>query len=369
MKLVKLASNRRINNLAQKIANDVFGDINTTVGILISKTHDRISFPPDRSGQNSTSAVTIPRDCCEKYINCFSDTAEVRKQLGKEWEHIVLLGKEVLGKSQQEQINIITHEMQHVKQNHLAPIASANNCLLDIAWDLLGEKNLKLPSETNAKAKEWDQASSIALWISETDYLFKQYQNIIDIIYKTIKSSDPIIQWRGRTKSISLELAEFFECCYNKMLIFSVKTAIKKLYVRDMDLVLRDLCERCLVHRLAFHLQMLFPDFFVDCEFNKSFIGKKTSSKRLSNTIHGNYVDILVHKRSNNLGENLLCLEAKKEKNYTDRDKDRENLEILTSSDRFAYVLGFYVILGRAYERTKLELYSNGGFVRQLPLI
>jgi len=109
--------------------------------------------------------------------------------------------------------------------------------------------------------------------------------------------------------------------------------------------------------------------FFVDCEFNKSFVGERTSSKRLSNAINGNYVDILVHKRSNHLGENLLCFEVKKEKNYADRDKDRENLEILTSSDRFAYALGFYVILGRTHERTKLELYSNGDFVREITLI
>jgi hypothetical protein len=143
------------------------------------------------------------------------------------------------------------------------------------------------------------------------------------------------------------------------------QTAIKQLYVIDKDLITRDLCERCLVHRLAFYLQLLLPNFYVDCEFNKSFIGERTSSKNLSNTINGNYVDILVHKRSNNLGENLLCFEVKKKKNYSDRDKDRENLEILTSSDRFAYVLGFYVILGKAHEDTRLELYSNGQFVQE----
>jgi len=151
-------------------------------------------------------------------------------------------------------------------------------------------------------------------------------------------------------------------------LIGFVQTAIKQLYIKDKDLITRDLCERCLVHRLAFYLQLLLPDFYVDCEFNKSFIGERTGSKKLSNTINGNYVDILVHKRSNNLGENLLCFEIKKGKNYTDRDKDRKNLEILTSSDRFAYVLGFYVILGRAYERTKLELYSNGNFFKEIQL-
>ena len=363
MKLVGLINNKRINSLAQRIASDVFGDIDTTVGILISKIHDRIGFPADRLKHSSTSAVTIPRDCCKEHIALFTDTAEIKEHLNKEWEHVILLGREVLGKFQQEQINILTHEIQHVKQNHLAPGISAQNCLLDITWDLLGKK-LQTPAEANAKAKEQGQEASIQSLVDETNIKFGQYRRAIDIIYKSIRSGDPIVQAQGETKYISPELAGFFECCYNRMLVGYVKKALQTLYTVDADLISRDLCERCLVHRLAFYLQSFFPDYFVDCEFNKSFIGKRTSNKKLSNIIHGNYVDILVHKRSNNLGENLLCFEVKKEKNYTDRDKDRENLEILTS-DRFAYALGFYILLGRAYKRTKLELYSNGRFIEE----
>jgi len=113
---------------------------------------------------------------------------------------------------------------------------------------------------------------------------------------------------------------------------------------------------------------LVFPEYFVDCEFNNAFIGKWTDRKRLSNSKNGNYVDILVHKRSNRFGENLLCFEVKKSKNYKDRDKDRKNLEILTSRNRFAYILGFYLILGKTYEETRLELYSDGSFVREILL-
>lgn len=150
-------------------------------------------------------------------------------------------------------------------------------------------------------------------------------------------------------------------------LINSVRVAIKKLYIVDEDLITKDLCERCLVHRLAVHLQQLFPSFYVDCEFNKSFYKEKVNNKILS-SINGNYVDIVVHKRSNVLGENLLCIEAKKEKNKRDRDKDRENLRILTSKDRFAYRLGFYLVLGKSLEKTELELYSNGNSIKKVPL-
>lgn len=150
-------------------------------------------------------------------------------------------------------------------------------------------------------------------------------------------------------------------------LIGFVQIAAKQLYTKDKDLITKDLCERCLAHRLAFHLQLLFPDFYVDCEFNKSFYKDKVDNKVLS-SIHGNYVDIIVHKRSNNYGENLLCFEVKKAKNTKGRDKDRENLRILTASNRFVYTLGFYIILGKTYEETKLELYSNGQFVQGVPL-
>lgn len=150
-------------------------------------------------------------------------------------------------------------------------------------------------------------------------------------------------------------------------LIAVVKTAIKRLYTDDEGLIRRDLCERCLTHRLAFYLQVFLPGYFVDCEFNKSFYKDRVDRKVLSN-IHGNYVDIIVHKRSNNYGENLLCFEIKKSKNKKDRDKDRENLRILTAPDRFAYLLGFYVILGKTYQETKLELYDNSRFIKEIVL-
>lgn len=151
-------------------------------------------------------------------------------------------------------------------------------------------------------------------------------------------------------------------------LISIIKNALKRLYREDEGLIKKDLCERCLVHRLAFYLQVSFPTYFVDCEFNKSFYKDRVDNKVLSN-IHGNYVDIIVHRRSNNYGENLLCFEVKKEKNKRGREKDRENLIILTAPDRFVYLLGFYVLLGKTYQDTKIELYNNGNFIREVSVI
>lgn len=148
-----------------------------------------------------------------------------------------------------------------------------------------------------------------------------------------------------------------------------VKAAIKKLYTIDQELIERDLCERCLVHRLAVHLgnDLFLKDYIIDCEFNRAFEEQENTLKRLSSE-KGNYVDIIVHKRSNTPGENLMCLEVKRAKNGKDRNKDRENLKILTEPRHFGYILGFYVILGKSYDTTRLELYSQGHFVRQIQI-
>lgn len=141
-----------------------------------------------------------------------------------------------------------------------------------------------------------------------------------------------------------------------------VLLAIKDIYLKDIDLINKDLCERCLVHRLAVYLEDRFNGYYVDCEFNKSFYENYVGPKYVSNKINGNYIDIIVHKRSNNPGENLLCFEVKKVNNYKDRNKDKENLEILTG-ESFCYTLGFFICLGKSFETTSVEVYSNGRFM------
>lgn len=147
-----------------------------------------------------------------------------------------------------------------------------------------------------------------------------------------------------------------------------VKNAVKKFYSRDIELINKNLCERCLVHRIAVYLETSgeLDGYFVDCEFNKAYYDDKVNNKVLSN-VNGNYVDIIVHKRSNSLGENLLCFELKRAGNTRDTYKDRENLKILTG-DEFMYKMGFYIILGKTYNTSKLEVYENGGLINSFTL-
>jgi hypothetical protein len=146
---------------------------------------------------------------------------------------------------------------------------------------------------------------------------------------------------------------------------------IKKLYIIDGELFERDLCERCLVHRLAVHLgsDTRLSDYIVDCEFNKAYTSNENSAKRLSST-NGNYVDIIIHKRGNPIGSNLACIEVKKRNNYDKQaiEKDRTNLRMLTSLP-YCYTLGLYIYLGKTYTETKVQSCINGVLSQEMSLM
>lgn len=143
-----------------------------------------------------------------------------------------------------------------------------------------------------------------------------------------------------------------------------VSSALDKLYKVDYFLFERSLCERCINHKFAIYLEQSFKEYcdsgyFVDCEYNKSHIGRKTNPKRASN-LNGNYIDIIITKRDGNFNNDLVCFEVKKWNNYNDGEKDRKNLIILTRGDRFDYDFGFYIIFGKTREDTQIEVYRKG---------
>lgn len=137
--------------------------------------------------------------------------------------------------------------------------------------------------------------------------------------------------------------------------------ALDELYKEDAFLIDEDLCERCIAHRFVLHLekQNFGRGYFIDCEYNKSHLGKITESKIVSNP-NGNYIDVVITKRNKNPQDDLICFELKKRSNYQNRDKDRENLEILTRGGTYCYDYGFYVIFGREREKTIVESYQRG---------
>jgi hypothetical protein len=148
-----------------------------------------------------------------------------------------------------------------------------------------------------------------------------------------------------------------------------IKKAINTFYENDSFLIKNKLCERCLVHRLAVYLENeRFPDYFIDCEYNKMHRDQKSMPKIASN-LNGNFIDIIITKRDDNRQNDLVCFEIKRWDNYRGRKKDRENLEILTGGDLFGYSFGFYIIFGESMKKTKIEIYSKGRKKEEFKLV
>ncbi len=143
---------------------------------------------------------------------------------------------------------------------------------------------------------------------------------------------------------------------------YRIETALDRLYEVDSFLIDNDLCERCINHRFALHLQGQFADHFVDCEYNRSHIGNINDQKRILNIENGNYVDIIVGLRSRIPEDDFICFETKKYNNVDQfgRENDRRKLEILTGGGQFDYKYGFGVIFGSTREAVVVEAYQQG---------
>lgn len=147
-----------------------------------------------------------------------------------------------------------------------------------------------------------------------------------------------------------------------------VQNALNTFYKNDSFLIEKKLCERCLVHRVAVYLENeRFPGYFIDCEYNKSHLNKSSNLKRVSNP-NGNFIDIIITKRDDKYQNDLICFEIKRWDNYHERNKDRDNLRILTKGDRFGYDYGYYIILGKSKEKTKIEVYIKGNKIDEFKL-
>ncbi len=149
---------------------------------------------------------------------------------------------------------------------------------------------------------------------------------------------------------------------------------LNKLYTHDEILFSRNngngLCERCLVFRLGLYLQEIFPNYFVDCDFNSAIVdGRPVSGKPITNPDYSTtdrFVDIIVHKRLQPPHTDFICFEIKKWNN-TNRlaaKKDQNNLKILTSE--YGYKYGFYLILGRTIDETHWAIFRNGSVFEDL---
>jgi hypothetical protein len=130
-----------------------------------------------------------------------------------------------------------------------------------------------------------------------------------------------------------------------------VVLALGDFYARETHLLEKDLGERTLTHRLAVAIERQFPEWNVDCDYNR--LGERTwrlpkasivsTDDELGKSI---YPDIVVHHRS--VPENLIAIEVRKASNYQPLEHDRHKLRGLTDPHLwFAYRIGAFLNLGR----------------------
>lgn len=146
-----------------------------------------------------------------------------------------------------------------------------------------------------------------------------------------------------------------------------IYSCIEELYTKDSDLLFNDVSERAITHKLAEYLQTRFPEYHVDCEYNRDYERGKGEPKYL-NIIReqapyrkheiradnldtllevSTYPDIIVHRRLTN-EKNLIVIEVKKDNSRITEDFDLIKLRAFTSKNdenNYKYKFGVFIEL------------------------
>lgn len=147
-----------------------------------------------------------------------------------------------------------------------------------------------------------------------------------------------------------------------------IHSCLKDFYKKDFDLICHDVSERAISHKLAEYLQVRFPKYNVDCEYNRNCENGKDKPKYLkiiwdealrkskgiiekgdldSLIEVSTYPDIIVHRRLKN-DENLIVIEVKKDNTRVSEDFDLKKLRAFTSKNDenvYKYEFGVFIKL------------------------
>jgi hypothetical protein len=149
--------------------------------------------------------------------------------------------------------------------------------------------------------------------------------------------------------------------------------AIRTFRERDGSLLRRNLSERCVTHKLAEHIAVQFPEYDVDCEYNRNIDDSKNievDEDDLTKALREKYAeriadlsadevlslstfpDIIVHRREQNFPHNILVLEIKKDNCKIPHDLDRLKLARFIDPQSYGYQLGAFITVptGNAWE-------------------
>lgn len=145
-------------------------------------------------------------------------------------------------------------------------------------------------------------------------------------------------------------------------MIRKIDIALDLFYEKDKYLIEKNVHERSIAHKFAEYLQLLFPDYNLDCEYDKhgEYTKELEDIKECDEDKKTNRIlpDILIHKRGHDRN-NLVVFEIKSKSEAT--ACDIKKLELLTKeSGQFRYRLGVFVLFGDERPECKLKLFING---------
>lgn len=117
-----------------------------------------------------------------------------------------------------------------------------------------------------------------------------------------------------------------------------IKNSLNSFFLLDDYLMNEDVHERSISHKLGCYLQRMFPEWNVDCEYNKDFIHEEDMNKRVPNYTNVCkkksdqnspliFPDIIIHKRGKE--ENLVVIELKKRPDETGEKCDINKIKAI----------------------------------------
>ncbi|MHA1372416.1 MAG: hypothetical protein ACTSRA_22170 [Promethearchaeota archaeon] len=135
---------------------------------------------------------------------------------------------------------------------------------------------------------------------------------------------------------------------------YNVEKALANFLKKDKYLLLNNLNERTISHKLAEHLQKEFSNWDVDCEYNRNIdrIKKIHPEQIKSNDTNAVtvYPDIIIHHR--NTEDNLLIIEIKKDASPADKENDIKKID--TFMKELNYTFGLFIDFKTGTEKTRI---------------
>lgn len=143
--------------------------------------------------------------------------------------------------------------------------------------------------------------------------------------------------------------------------VAAVRASLGRVLKEDFYLLRVSANERAITHRLAIYLEAHFPEYHVDCEYNRDGVGPKVLYELTANmqevlpdddNASTVFPDVIVHRRGTD--DNLLVIEAKKT-NFRGDDFDERKLNLYKEQLHYKYAFKIVFPVGKDFARCEVD--------------